>query len=286
VTTVWWTIVTKAWTAARRVSVLVAAALVATACGSGGSSDTVIGKAATGHLTIAIAEDQPGSSLKGLNGDYTGFDIDVAQFVAKELGVDPSGITWRSTVSADRETVLENGSADMVVETYSITDKRKKVISFAGPYFVAGQDLLVRLSDNSITGPESLNGKRLCSVLGTTSAQEVKDKFANQTRLVEYAHFSECITALLANIVDAVTTDDVILAGYAAQNPELLRVVGKPFTKDSYGIGLRKGDTAGREKVDAALQKMISTGAWRSALQSNVGSSGYQMPSPPAITER
>ena len=272
---------------ARRVSALLALALVATACGTAaGSGDGVLGKASSGHLTIAIAEDQPGSSLKGLNGDYTGFDIDVAQFVAKELGVDPSGITWRSTVSADRETVLENGSADLVVETYSITDKRKQVISFAGPYFVAGQDLLTRLSDTSISGPESLNGKRLCSVLGTTSAQEVKDKFAQQTKLVEYAHFSECITALLANIVDAVTTDDLILAGYAAQNPELLRVVGKTFTQERYGIGVKKGDNAAVVKIDDAITKMVSTGAWRSSLEHNFGGTGYKIPSPPQITER
>ena len=278
----------KAWFgSARRLSALLAAALVVTACGSAsGSSDSVVGKASSGHLTIAIAEDQPGSSLKGLNGDYSGFDIDVAQFVAKELGVDPSGITWRSTVSADRETVLENGSADLVVETYSITDKRKQVISFAGPYFVAGQDLLVRLSDNSISGPESLNGKRLCSVAGTTSAQEVKDKFAQQTKLVEYSHFSECITALLANIVDAVTTDDLILAGYASQNPELLRVVGKPFTQERYGIGVKKNDTAAIAKIDDALTKMVSTGAWRSSLEHNFGGTGYKIPTPPQITER
>jgi glutamate transport system substrate-binding protein len=280
--------VTKAWARpARRLSALLAAALVATACGSAaGSSDSVVGKAAGGRLTIAIAEDQPGSSLKGLNGDYSGFDIDVAEFVAKQLGVDPSGITWRSTVSADRETVLENGSADMVVETYSITDKRKQVISFAGPYFVAGQDLLVRLTDNAITGPESLNGKRLCSVSGTTSAQEVKDRFAQQTRLVEYSHFSECITALLANIVDAVTTDDLILAGYAAQNPELLRVVGKPFTQERYGIGVRKGDTAAVSKIDDAITAMVSSGAWRSSLEHNFGGTGYKFPAPPQITER
>jgi glutamate transport system substrate-binding protein len=277
---------TNAWF--RRLPALLAVALVAAACGNAsGSGNTVIGKASGGHLTIAIAEDQPGSSLKGLNGDYTGFDIDVAQFVAKELGVDPAGITWRSTVSADRETVLENGSADMVVETYSITDKRKKVISFAGPYFVAGQDLLVRLNDgDSITGPESLNGKRLCSVAGTTSAQEVKDKFAQQTKLVEYAHFSECITALLARIVDAVTTDDLILAGYASQNPELLRVVGKTFTQERYGVGVRKGDTASVSKIDDAITKMISTGAWNSSLQHNFGGTGYKIPTPPQVTER
>ena len=276
---------TNAWF--RRLPALLAVALVAAACGNAaGNGNTVIGKASGGHLTSAIAEDQPGSSLKGLNGDYTGFDIDVAEFVAKELGVDPSGIAWRSTVSADRETVLENGAADLVVETYSITDKRKQVISFAGPYFVAGQDLLTRLSDTSITGPESLNGKRLCSVAGTTSAQEVKDKFAAQTQLVEYAHFSECITALLFNIVDAVTTDDLILAGYAAQNPELLRVVGKPFTQERYGVGVKKGDTASVAKIDDAITKMVTTGAWQSSLQHNFGGTGYKIPSPPAITER
>lgn len=278
---------TNWFASARRLSALLAVALVAAACGSAaGSSGDVLGKASSGHLTIAIAEDQPGSSLKGLNGDYSGFDIDVAEFVAKELGVDASGITWRSTVSADRETVLEDGTADMVVETYSITDKRKQVISFAGPYFVAGQDLLTRLSDNSISGPESLNGKRLCSVAGTTSAQEVKDKFAQQTKLVEYAHFSECITALLANIVDAVTTDDLILAGYAAQNPELLRVVGKPFTEERYGIGVKKGDTAAVSKIDDAISKMVSSGAWRSSLDHNFGGTGYKIPTPPQITER
>ena len=123
-------------------------------------------------------------------------------------------------------------------------------------------------------------------MLGTTSAQEVKDKFAQQTKLVEYAHFSECITALLANIVDAVTTDDLILAGYAAQNPELLRVVGKTFTQERYGIGVKKGDNAAVVKIDDALTKMVSTGAWRSSLEHNFGGTGYKIPSPPQITER
>ena len=259
--------------------------LAAAACGAD-PGDTVIGRAASGHLTIAIAEDQPGTSLKDLNGEYHGFDIDVAEFVARQLGVDAGGITWRSTVSADRETVLENGSADMVVDGFSITDERKRVVSFAGPYFVAGQDLLVRQTDNSIGGPESLNGKRLCSVTGTTSAQEVKDTFASRTKLVEYPHFSECVTALLAGIVDAVTTDDLLLAGYAAQDPELLRVVGKPFTQERYGIGVRKGDTASVDKIDDALAEMISTGGWKASLERNFAGTGYQIPPPPQITER
>jgi glutamate transport system substrate-binding protein len=269
----------------RATAALAALALLA-ACGTSGPADTLTGAAGQGKLTIGIRFDQPGIGEKTLNGQYQGFDVDVAKYIAGELGVDPANITWKEAQPADRETLLTTDKVDMVVAAYTINDKRKKLVDFAGPYFTVGQDLLVRLSDNSIDGPQSLNGRKLCSVAGSTSAQQVKDKFAKNTNLVEYGRYSDCVTALLAGLVDAVTTDDVILAGYAAQNPELLRVVGKPFTKDSYGIGLRKGDSAGREKVDAALQKMISTGAWRSALQSNVGSSGYQMPSPPAITER
>lgn len=269
-----------------RATAAIAALALLAACGTSAPADSLTAAAAQGKLTIGIRYDQPGIGEKTLNGLYQGFDVDVAKYVANELGVDPANITWKEAQPADRETLLTSGKVDMVVAAYTINDKRKKLVDFAGPYFTVGQDLLVRLSDTSITGPQSLNGKKLCSVTGSTSAQQVKDKFAQQTQLVEYSRYSDCVTGLLAGIVDAVTTDDVILAGYAAQNPELLRVVGKPFTKDSYGIGLRKGDNDGRQKVDSALQKMISTGAWRSALQSNVGSSGYQMPSPPAITER
>jgi glutamate transport system substrate-binding protein len=85
--------------------------------------------------------------------------------------------------------------------------------------------------------------------------------------------------------VDAVTTDDLLLAGYAAQNPELLRVVGKPFTQERYGIGVKKGDAVSVSRIDDAITKMISTGAWESSLQHNFGGTGYKMPDPPQITE-
>ena len=116
--------------------------------------------------------------------------------------------------------------------TYSITDARKEKVSFAGPYFVAGQDLLVRADDTSITGPDSLNGKKLCSVKGSTSAQKVKDKFAQTVQLQEFGTYSECLPALATGGVDALTTDDAILAGFAAQpeNKGKFKLVGKPFS--------------------------------------------------------
>ena len=257
------------------------------ACGPAHVSlaDSVVKRAsATDHLTIGIRFDSPGLSERTIDGRYVGFDIDVARYVASQLGV--SDITWRETTSATRETDLTSGTVDLVVATYSITDKRKQVVTFAGPYFTTGQDLLVRRTSADITGPEALNGRPLCSVTGSTPAQQVKDRFAQAVRLVEYPRYPDCVTALLAGQIDAMTTDAVILAGYVTRDPELLKVVGKPFSKENYGIGLRHGDTQGQSAVNDAIKKMISSGEWLRSLQANIGPSGYPLPAPPEVTER
>ena len=201
----------------------------------------------------------------------------MAKYVAKELGTDAADITWVQAPSAQRETLISTGQVDMVVATYSITDARKEKVSFGGPYFIAGQDLLVRADDTSITGPDSLDGKKLCSVTGSTSAQKVKDTYPG-VQLQEFATYSECLPALANKGVDALTTDDTILAGFAAQ-PEYagkFKVVGKPFSEENYGIGLKKGDTATCEKVNAAISKMVSDGSWQKALDANLGPAGYK----------
>jgi glutamate transport system substrate-binding protein len=257
-----------------------ALALTLAACGSDagdtGSGDSGSSGAAADGLKIGIKFDQPGLGLKK-GTEYTGFDVDVATYVAKELGTEAGDITWVQAPSAQRETLISTGQVDMVVATYSITDARKEKVSFAGPYFIAGQDLLVRADDTSITGPDSLDGKKLCSVTGSTSAQKVKDTYPG-VQLQEFATYSECLPALANKGVDALTTDDTILAGFAAQ-PEYagkFKVVGKPFSQENYGIGLKKGDTATCEKVNAAISKMVSDGSWQKALDANLGPAGYK----------
>jgi glutamate transport system substrate-binding protein len=256
---------------------------LATACGT---SASVADRAnASSKITIGVRVDQPGLSLRTMDGKYQGFDIDVAKYIAKELGVGESGITWKEVSPTDREKVVQNGAVDIVVATYTITDKRKQQVDFAGPYFSVGQDILIRSTTNDITGPESLNnGKTLCSVAGTTNAQQIKDKFAQRVTLLEYPKYYDCVIALIDGKVDAVTSDDVILAGYAAQNPELLRVVGKPFTNDKYGIGLKKGDTTTRQKINTAIDKMVKDGSWRRSLDKYVAPSGYKVPDPPTVS--
>ncbi|GAA2210909.1 glutamate ABC transporter substrate-binding protein [Nonomuraea monospora] len=262
-------------------------AVVAVASGCGGGSESyasVVDKAKNDKkLVIGVKADQPGLGLRTPDGSFTGFDIEVAKYVAKQLGVEPSGITFKETVSANREAFIEQGQVDLVVATYSITDARKQKVSFAGPYFVAGQDLLVRADDAALTGPEALNGKKLCSVAGSTPAQKVKSEYAKEVQLQEERTYSACVDRVLGGQLDAITTDNVILAGYAAQHSGKLKVVGKTFSTEKYGIGLKKDDTAGRKAVNDALEKMFSDGSWTKALQVSVGASGFTLPQVPQL---
>jgi glutamate transport system substrate-binding protein len=256
------------------------------ACGGGEgpnpSPAPVPGATPNGRLTIGIPFDEPGIGLKD-GTSYRGFDVETATYVAKALGVPEANITWKEATGADREQLLTSGQADLIFSTYSITDARKQVVDFAGPYFLAHQDLLVRRNETEITGPETLNGKDLCSVPGTTSAANVLQRYQGRIQLKELPKFSDCVQALADSQVDAVTTDDVILAGYAAepQYRGALKVVGKGFSDESYGVGVRKGNAALRDQVNAALKQYIADGSWRRALGITVAPSGYLIPDPP-----
>jgi glutamate transport system substrate-binding protein len=264
-------------------------ALAVTACGGksqqANSSDSLVDRVkAANKLTVGIKFDQPGLGLKTADG-YTGFDVDVAKYIAKKLGVDEKNITFKQAPSAQREDLIAQGDVDLVIATYTINDKRKQKVSFAGPYFVAGQDLLVKADDTSITGPDSLNGKKLCSVTGSTSAQTIQTKWANKVALQQYGGYSECVTGLLNGAIDAISTDDIILQGYAAANQGKLKVVGKPFTSEPYGIGLKKGDTKAQQALNGYIQDMEQDGSWKAALLKNFGSD-YKVPQEPPITEK
>ena len=258
----------------RRLGAVAATAVVAlglAACGGGGGN----GAGGGGAFKVGIKFDPPGLGLKE-GSDYKGFDVDVAKYVAKELGHKDGDITFVQAPSAQRETLIKTGQVNMVVATYSITDKRKAEVSFAGPYFIAGQDLLVRADETAITGPETLAGKKLCSVKGSTSAQKVKDKYPG-VQLQEFGTYSECVAALVSKGVDALTTDNTILAGYAAQPQykDKLKVVGKTFSEERYGIGIKKGDVDLCKKINDALKKMVDSGEWKKAVDANLGPAGF-----------
>ena len=226
-------------------------------------------------IRIGIKFDQPGLGYQ--DGDtYTGFDVDVATYIAEQLGYTEDQIDWVEAPSPQRETMLQNEDVDMIVATYSITDERDEVVDFAGPYFVAGQDLLIRSEDaGEITGPDVLDGRNLCSVAGSTSAQNVKDEFSPDTQLVELNGYSECIQYLTGGQVDAVTTDDIILAGLAAADGDgALEVVGNTFSEENYGVGLPPGSDMCQDVTDA-INAMLEDGSWEEAVTSNTEGTGY-----------
>jgi glutamate transport system substrate-binding protein len=250
-----------------------ALALTMASCGGGQAGST------TGDtINIGIKYDQPGLGQK-VGEDYKGLDVDVARYVAKELGFEGDKVIFKETPSAQRETAIQGAQVALIFATYSITDERKQKVSFAGPYFIAGQDLLVRSDNTDITGPDAMNGKTLCSVTGSTPAAKIKKEYATTVKLFEQDTYSKCVEALVGGTVDAVTTDNVILAGFASQ-PQYsgkLKVVGEPFSTERYGVGLKKGDTELCNKVNAALQKMVSDGSWQKAVDNNVGPSGFKV---------
>ena len=244
--------------------------------GNGGGSG-IVGKAAGGKLTFGVKADQPGLGLQ-TGSTYSGFDIEISKIIAKGLGVPESGITWKTTVSANREAYIQQGQVDVVVATYTINDTRKQKVNFAGPYYIAGQDLLVPVN-STITGPESLAGKKVCSASGSTPAKRIQTDY-KQAQLQQFDSYSKCVTALAGNKVDAVTTDDIILAGYASQEQYAgkFKVVGKPFSTEPYGIGVKKEDTAGCNKINDILKAAAADGSYKKAWDDTLGKSGKPAP--------
>ncbi|MFD7841110.1 glutamate ABC transporter substrate-binding protein [Streptomyces sp. NPDC059761] len=236
-----------------------------------------------GHLVVGVKEDQPYLGEKDpASGRYSGFDVEIAKMMAASLGFDPKTTEFKTIASANRETALQNGQIDYYVGTYTINDNRKKQVGFAGPYFMAGQSLLVRKNEKEIKGPGDLAGKKVCSAAGSTPYQRLQREYP-QAVLVAYDTYSVCVDNLLTYQVDAVSTDDSILLGYAAKVPEELKVVGKPFSEEPYGIGVPRSDNALRFALDDALEEQEKNGNWKKAYEATLGLSGVPAPKPPAI---
>jgi glutamate transport system substrate-binding protein len=239
--------------------------------------------AESGSVKIGVKYDQPGIGFLEPGADEpSGFDIEIGKILAGELGIAPEDIEWVETVSENREPFLQNNRVDLVIASYSITDERRQVVGQAGPYYVTGQQLLVREEDKEkITAPEDTKGLKVCSVTGSTSLQRMEDEYGASP--VPFATYSECVDQLENGTVDAVTTDGAILLGYAAENPDELEVVGEPFSEERYGVGYNKDETEMCQFITDSLQKAMDEGTWAEAFEATLGESGVETPEPPAM---
>jgi len=280
-------------------------ALVLSACGGDGGEDQLSGPSVDvevdqdaqfepgttmaelnqrGTIRIGTKYDQPLFGVRGLDGQMQGFDVEIGRIIAGKLGIPPDRIQWVETPSQTREEVLEQDKVDMVIATYTINDNRKQRISFAGPYYEAGQDLMVKADDNTITGPESLRptGAKVCSVTGSTPAEEIK-KYVDPANLVLFDVYSKCADALRTGQVQAVTTDNVILLGLAEQSGGQFKLVEKPFTEEPYGIGIKKGDVQFCEFINQTLTEAAQSGKYEQAWRATAGKVAQQTPQLPQL---
>ncbi|NQD87316.1 glutamate ABC transporter substrate-binding protein [Paenarthrobacter sp. CM16] len=282
----------------RRKSLLVAAsaalALSLSACGGGSTTTTPVASASfeagttmeklnkAQKITIGTKFDQPLFGQKGLDGKPVGFDVEMGKAIAAKLGIPADKIEWVETVSQNRESFIEQGRVDLVIATYTINDARKEKVAFAGPYYEAGQALLVNKDDNSITKPEDVKGKKVCSVTGSTPAKTIAEKYGAE--VVPAATYTACLEPLRNKQVVAVTTDNVILAGYVDKEPDAFKLASdETFTKEPYGIGLKKDDTVFRNWINDQLEAFQKDGDYKKAWEATAGKVIKTTPELPAI---
>lgn len=251
---------------------------LAAACGLAGAGETSV--ATKDRLVIGVNADQPGLGEREGDGPYEGFDIDVAKAIAGRLGVAEKDITFKRVYSATREKMLQDGEVDLVVASYSVTPERKVKVAFAGPYYVAHQDILVRASDTGkIRSIHDLKDRRLCKVRGSVSFGRIHDEQDVAALPVEEDGYSACLTDLVEDRLDAISTDDLILAGLAgkaAANGQKLTIVNASFTDEPYGVGIRRSDVDGCEAVNKAITGLYQDNIMRHLLKRWFGNSGLR----------
>jgi glutamate transport system substrate-binding protein len=244
---------------------------------------------AKGKLTVGTKFDQPLFGLKNpVSNEIEGFDVEMAKLIASKIfGGTPEEagkkIEFVETVSKNREPYIQDGKVDFVVATYTINDTRKQVVDFAGPYYVAGQDIMVKADNTTIKSVTDLDGKKVCSVTGSTSIKNVQEKAPKADVSTSFDKYSLCAEALTDGRVDAVTTDDIILLGLIKDNPGKFKLVKATFTTEHYGIGLKKGDDAFRDFLNDVIEKSFEDGSWKKAFDATVGTSGEKAPTPPKV---
>ena len=241
-----------------------------------------------GRLVVGTKFDQPGFGQKSATGQVEGFDVEIAKLVAAAIfGGSPEEagkkIEFVEAVSKNREPFIQESKVDVVVATYTINDARKMVVDFAGPYFVARQDIMVKSTDTSIRSVEDLNGKKVCSVQGSTSIKNLQAKAPRADTSISFDTYSKCADAMGDGRVQAVTTDDTILAGLVKASGRNYKLVKAPFSEEPYGIGLKKGDQAFRQFLNDRLEEIFAGGQWAKAFEATLGVLDLPTPEPPKV---
>lgn len=223
-----------------------------------------------GKLVVGVKFDQPGFGLLDpLTKKVDGFDVAIAKEIAKSMGLKEDQIEFVEAVSKNRIPFLQEDKADLVIATFTITEDRKTQIEFSRPYYQAGQSILVKKENTSIKSAADLAGKKVCTAQGSTPELTLKAKYPTAELLLLDA-YAPCVEAMKSGRVDAVSTDNVILLGFADADKSL-KLVGGLFTAEPYGIGMKLGKKDFQKFVDDTLAAMFKDGRWDKAYDSFLG---------------
>jgi ABC-type amino acid transport substrate-binding protein len=231
------------------------------------------------RVVVGVWNDVRGFST-GTEGSYAGFDIEIAKLIAGGLGFDQDEITFKEINSSSREEVIVSEAVDYVVAAYPVTEDRDDLISLAGPYYLGGQDLLVRASETSITGTDTLDGKRVCAVEGTTYLQRLLGlEGIDPGAVVVKQNYLSCLESLRTGESDAVTGDDATLRAQVLRSPDH-KIIGEPFAEEPYYIGLPRNDRQLRDAMNEILRRALNDGTWQEIYDEHLGDSGPPPPTP------
>jgi glutamate transport system substrate-binding protein len=226
------------------------------------------------------------SQLDETDDGIRGFDAGLYQLLARYILGDESSFELTQVDSSTRESVLQSDQVDAVFATYSITDSRKEVISFAGPYYTSNQAVLVKAGNTDITGVDDLAGKTVATQSGSTGP-DILAEYAPEAIVQEFETDQEARTALELGRVDAYVTDYTLLLNAIVKNPDTYEIAGEVFgPEDSYGIGLPL-DSDGVAFVNDFLEKIEENGTWAELWKISLGDrTGIEtIPDAPAIAE-
>lgn len=236
-----------------------------------------------GKLVVAEALDAPLLSQQDpTNPDsVTGFDADLAKLLAIYILGKPN-VEIVPPASETREAMLQNGTVDVVFNTYTIIEERAQQVDFAGPYFESGLAVAVKSDNKDITSSKDLDGKTVIVGANTPAVTEVP-KIAPTATVTAFATDPAAVQALIQGRGDAYVQDYTLLASDAASEKQI-KVVGQPFTKEPYGIGLKHGDSDFKSFVNDWLTKIQKGGQWGQAWKTTLGTvTDSAIPTPPKI---
>lgn len=232
-----------------------------------------------GRLVVGVSAD---SLLLGardpLSGQIEGFDIDMARLVATAIFGDPSRVELKVITAAQRIPSLQDGTVDLVARNMTITCARWQDIAFSAEYYRSGQKVLVPLASTA-TSLDDLAGARVCAPAGTSSIEKLAD--FPDVEVVPASTHTDCLVKFQQGQVDAITGDDTVLAGLAAQDP-YAKVVGEAFTSEPYGLGMNSEDVDLVRFVNAVLEQAKADGTWAASYATWLSDALGAAPSPPA----